>query len=390
MNKNPVSFLLLVSFFLLAFNTQGGNNGTSINKDGGKFALKTVVIDAGHGGHDVGCIGSHVHEKEVTLAIALKLGKLIESNFNDVKVIYTRKTDVFIGLGERAEIANSNKADLFISIHCNSAHKNAYGTETFVMGIHKTEDNLSVAKRENSSVLLEKDYEVKYDGFDPKSPESHIIFSLYQNTFLNHSLSFASKIENEFKKGGRFSRGVKQAGFLVLFKTTMPSVLIESGFLTNSNEHKILSSSKGQEDVAKAIFNAFGEYKAEMEMSASAKSAPAVLASKDGMVQIDKPAEKPATKENITPADTYFSVQFTTSSKPLSLSSGKLKDLKDVHREEVNKNLYRYMIGKYADLEEARAAQAEMKKKGFKDAFITGYVNGKRTSVQKVESALEK
>ncbi|MGI8893014.1 MAG: N-acetylmuramoyl-L-alanine amidase [Bacteroidia bacterium] len=392
MNNTPVLLLLFISFFLFSFSANDGNKYSSKTKDNNKYLLKTIVIDAGHGGHDVGCMGSHAHEKNVTLAIALKLGKLIEDNFDDVKVIYTRKTDVFIGLGERAEIANSNKADLFISIHCNSAkNKSAYGTETFVMGIHKTEDNLSVAKRENASVLLEKDYEIKYDGFDPKSPESHIIFSLYQNTFLSHSLSFASKVEHQFKNNGRFSRGVKQAGFLVLFRTTMPSVLIEAGFLSNSGEHKFLASEKGQEDVAAGILNAFREYKSEMEHSASGKGQTTVLASKDAMITTESPSAKPKSEPKAAKneASAYFSVQFTTSSKPLSLSSGKLKNVKDVHLEEVNKSLYRYMSGKFTDLDEAKKVQAELKKQGFSDAFITGYANGKRTSVQKVESFIK-
>lgn len=395
MKSIPVSFLLIISIFLFSFSVNDGKKSPSRAREGGKYALKTVVIDAGHGGHDVGCQGSHSHEKDVTLAIALKLGKLIETDFEGVKVIYTRKTDVFIGLDERAAIANNHKADLFISIHCNSGPRSAYGTETFVMGLHKTEDNLSVAKRENSSVLLEKDYEIKYDGFDPKSPESHIIFSLYQNTFLNHSLLFASKVENQFKEKGRFSRGVKQAGFLVLFRTTMPSVLIESGFLTNNNEHKFLSSAKGQDEIASGIFYAFKDYKSEMELSASAKGETTVLASKDGMIPNSDSSGKPGETSNTSSAEAsestaYFSIQITTSAKPLSLSSGKFKNISDVRMEEVNKNLYRYLVGKFTDLSEAKKIQTEMKKEGFKDAFVTGYSNGKRTSVPQVQSALKK
>ena len=395
MKSIPVSFLLFVSIFLFSFSVNDGKKSSSKIRNDGKYSLKTVVVDAGHGGHDVGCLGSHSHEKDVTLAIALKLGKLIETNFEDVKVIYTRKTDVFIGLDERAAIANNHKADLFISIHCNSGPKKAYGTETFVMGLHKTEDNLSVAKRENSSVLLEKDYEIKYDGFDPKSPESHIIFSLYQNTFLNHSLLFAAKVENQFKEKGRFSRGVKQAGFLVLFRTTMPSVLIESGFLTNINEHKFLSSSKGQDEIASGIFYAFKDYKAEMELSASAKGETTVLASKDGMIPTSDSSGNPKKTPSTTNAEAaeaiaFFSIQITTSGKPLSLSSGKFKNIKDAWMEEVNKSLYRYLVGKFTDLNDAKRIQAELKKEGFKDAFITGYSNGKRTSVKQVESALKK
>jgi N-acetylmuramoyl-L-alanine amidase len=234
---------------------------------GGPYRLKTVVIDAGHGGHDAGCLGASAKEKDVALAIALKLGQYIEETFPDVKVIYTRKTDVFIELMERAAIANKAKADLFISIHCNaSPNKAAYGTETYAMGLHVSEANLNVAKRENSVILLEENYETNYDGFDPKSTEAYIIFSLYQNVNIDKSLSLASKIQTQFEERvKRFNRGVKQAGFIVLYKTNMPSILIETGFLSNPQEEKFLASDEGQVNVASAIFRAFREYKSEME-----------------------------------------------------------------------------------------------------------------------------
>lgn len=256
MKKTLVIILMLVSPMLLSVQ-QGGRTG---------YKIKTVVIDAGHGGHDHGCKGSGSKEKDVALKIALKLGKLIEENMDDVKVIYTRKTDVFVELHERAEIANRNKADLFICIHCNGGSKVAYGTETFVMGLHKSEDNLAVSKRENESVLLEKDYKTKYDGFDPNSPESNIIFNLYQNAYRDKSLIFASKVQYQFtEKAGRFDRGVKEAGFVVLWRTAMPSVLIETGFLTNPREEKYMVNDKNQLTLATCLFNAFKEYKIDME-----------------------------------------------------------------------------------------------------------------------------
>lgn len=231
-----------------------------------EYRLRTVVIDAGHGGHDSGCLGGSAKEKHVALSVALKLGKMIEDNFPDVKVIYTRKTDVFIPLHQRAEIANKNKADLFICIHCNSGGKGAYGVETYVMGLHKTEENLTVARRENASVLLEEDYKKQYEGFDPNSPEANIIFNLYQNQFLNQSLEFASNIQNQVVDyAGRHNRGVRQAGFLVLFKTAMPSVLVETGFLTHDEEEKYLLSEKGQTNMATSIYRAFREYKIDTE-----------------------------------------------------------------------------------------------------------------------------
>ncbi|MEA3495984.1 MAG: N-acetylmuramoyl-L-alanine amidase [Bacteroidota bacterium] len=232
-----------------------------------KFHVKTIVIDAGHGGKDPGAISAGIKEKDVALSIAKKLGDIIEENLDDVKVIYTRKTDVFIGLYERARIANNQSANVFISIHCNAVRStNAYGTETFVMGVHKNEKNLSVAMKENSVIKMEENYLDKYDGFDPSSPEAHIIFSLVQNAYTEQSLNLASKIEDQFKnRVHRKSRGVKQAGFLVLWETTMPSVLIETGFLSNANERKYLTSDIGQVYIASAIFRAFRNFKTELE-----------------------------------------------------------------------------------------------------------------------------
>lgn len=239
--------------------------GSSFKAGQKKYEIKTIVIDAGHGGHDTGCLGSSAKEKDIALDISLKLGKLIQENYPNVKVIYTRKNDVFVELHERAEIANRNKADLFICIHANSGGS-AYGTETFVLGLHRAEENLNVSKRENSAILMEKDYKTKYDGFDPNSPEANIIFRLYQSTYLSQSLLFAAKVQDQLNDyAGRLNRGVKQAGLLVLARTSMPGVLIETGFLTNRDEEKYLLSSKGQNQIATAIYRAFKEYKIDME-----------------------------------------------------------------------------------------------------------------------------
>jgi N-acetylmuramoyl-L-alanine amidase len=231
------------------------------------FKLETIVIDPGHGGKDPGTLGKKAKEKDVALKISLKLGKYIEKNFPDVKVIYTRKDDRYVALDERAEIANRNKAQLFICIHANSLPgAPAYGTETYVMGLHKDKGNFEVAKRENSVILMDENYEQRYEGFDPKSPESYILFTLSQSVYHESSLKFAQKLEQQFKtKAGRFSRGVKQAGFLVLWRTAMPSVLIETGFLSNSKEEGFLLSDDGQDLIASGIFRAFKEYKTEIE-----------------------------------------------------------------------------------------------------------------------------
>lgn len=230
------------------------------------YPIKTVVIDAGHGGNDPGCLGKQSQEKNVALQISLKLGEYIKKNFKDIDIIYTRDSDKFVELHERANLANKNRADLFISVHCNAGSSGIYGTETYTMGLHRTEANLKVSEFENQVILLEKNYKQNYDGFDPNSPESYIIFSLFQNANIEKSLLLASKVEQKFKDNEKLtSRGVKQAGFLVLYKTTMPSILIETGFLTNKNEEKFLASTEGQENVASSIFKAFKEYKDEIE-----------------------------------------------------------------------------------------------------------------------------
>ena len=258
---NLVKNIVGLSFFLILFVISGFQpSGISDGK------VRTVVIDAGHGAHDNGCHGRASNEKNVALKVALEVGKLIEENVPDVKVVYTRKSDVFIELIDRAGIANKNNADLFISIHCNSGPSAAYGTETFTMGLHTSQGNLEVAKRENAVILQEENYKKNYGGYDPKSPQSHILFSLYQSAYMDNSLRFASKVEDQFRERvGRHSRGVKQAGFLVLWKSAMPSVLIETGFLTNPSEEKFLNDITGQSYIASGIYRAFKEYKQELE-----------------------------------------------------------------------------------------------------------------------------
>lgn len=227
----------------------------------------TVVIDAGHGGKDAGALGLVTKEKHINLAVALALGKMITDNCPDVKVIYTRKTDVFVDLDERAAIANRAKADLFISIHTNSTASglkgtSANGTETYTLGMHRANDNLAVAKRENSVIMLEKDYEQKYEGFDPRKSESYIIFELMQDRNMASSVNLARHIQNQFQQTARrVNKGVYQAGFLVLRQTSMPSVLIELGYINNASEEAFLNSGDGQQKMAQSIFNAFRQYR---------------------------------------------------------------------------------------------------------------------------------
>jgi len=270
-----IALLLLITDCIAAHSVDNDSKQTAVVNRIIKFdierltgvgELDKIVIDAGHGGKDHGCSGAHSKEKFIVLDIAKKLGQLLRSYHPEIEIIYTRETDVFIPLDTRIQIANKNKADLFISIHANYISK-AYvrGTETYVMGLHRAEDNLAVAKRENSSILYESDYQSTYGGYDPNSPEAHILLSMYQNAYLDKSINFATKIENSFSTRTPLkSRGVKQAGFLVLRKATMPSTLIETGFLSSSDDEAYLMSSNGQDEVADAILKAITEYKREI------------------------------------------------------------------------------------------------------------------------------
>lgn len=223
-----------------------------------------LVIDAGHGGKDPGAVGAISKEKDINLKVALALGKLVEDNLKDVKVVYTRKTDVFVELDARAGIANANKADLFISIHTNASagNKTVKGTETYTLGMHRAASNLEVAKRENSAIMLEKNYEERYEGFNPKSSESYIIFELMQDEYMKQSVSLAGNIQKEFANTAkRNNRGVYQAGFLVLRATSMPSCLVELGYISTPDEERYLNSQEGVSNLSKSIFNAVKQYK---------------------------------------------------------------------------------------------------------------------------------
>jgi N-acetylmuramoyl-L-alanine amidase len=221
----------------------------------------TVVIDAGHGGKDPGTLGSSCKEKDIVLAIALRLGALVKEEQPDVKVIYTRNTDEFIELNRRADIANKAKANLFISLHADHAETSTVkGASTFTLGQNRSAENMAIAKRENSVILREDNYKESYEGFDPNSPESYIMFEFMQSNYMDQSIRFASKIQNQFKKDGRQDRGVRQDVFLVLRNTSMPSALIEVGFLSNPDEERFLKSSEGQDQVAHSIYKGFAEF----------------------------------------------------------------------------------------------------------------------------------
>ena len=259
-----------------------------------------MVIDAGHGGKDPGALGKHSMEKDIALSIALKTGAYIEKYLPDVEVIYTRKTDIFIGLQTRADIANKEEADLFISIHCNANNSSKpYGTETYIMGLHKSQANLEVAKLENAAMLKEENYADMYDGFNPNNDEDYITLTLFQNSFQENSTIMASKVQRQFKERVNLrDRGVHQAGFWVLYKTAMPGVLIETGYLTNSRDEAFLRTEDGQVYIASAIYRAFKEYKQEIESG-----------------NIDKPIITNATPVDEKKDEVIFKVQFAVSKK---------------------------------------------------------------------------
>lgn len=337
--------------------------------------LHTVVIDAGHGGDDVGCLGSNSHEKDIALAISLKLGKYLEEKFENLNVIYTRKTDVFVELGERASIANRAKADLFICIHANSASSSAFGTETFVMGNAKTDANMKAAQRENAAILLEDNYKEKYENFDPNSPESYIAMTLMQSAYQNHSIGFAEKVQQQFRERvGRKDRGVKMAPFLVLHQTTMPSVLIETGFLTNPAEEKFLMSELGQDYMASAIYRAFKEYKNELEGKSE------LIVDDNVETKANQKKSSVKTHEHIDEEALVFKVQLATTTTKVETSAENFKGLNDVECYEAG-GLFRYTYGQASNWESANVLEEEAKANGYNDAFIVAFYNNKRIGV---------
>lgn len=359
--------------------------------------VRVVVLNAGHGGTDPGCHGVKHLEKEVALSITLKVGKYIEENLKDVKVVYTRKNDMFVPLGEIASHANKNNADLFVCIHCNAAvNKQVYGSETYVMGLHKTKGNLDVAKRENAAILYEEDYKRKYEGFDPNSDEANIIFNMYQNAFLEQSLSYASKVQAEFKKNKNLTdKGVKQAGFLVLWKTSMPSVLIETGFLTNAEEEKYLGSQKGQDQIAFAIYKAFKNYKAEVEEYDAGPENEVRPRITEEQVEVFDQHITHLTNDSIKiktqpiEQNIVFKIQIANSSKKIPLNSTKFIAAKGVEEIEEDKT-FKYLTGNFKTIDEAFAEQRRLRKEGFKDAFTVAFVNGKKTSMKEVNEIMDK
>lgn len=320
-----------------------------------------VVIDAGHGGHDPGALGKDSKEKDLTLSMALCLEKMIQKQYPDVDVLLTRETDVFIPLFRRIQFANEENADLFLSIHCNYiANAKTRGTETFVMGLHRAEENLAVAKRENASILLEHNYQENYDGYDPNSVEGHIMMSMYQNAYLEKSIEFAALVEKSFENM-QFSksRGVKQAGFAVLRRASMPAVLVEAGFLSNEEEEKFLLSEAGQQKICQAMMEAVGHFVTSKKKEWEASK-----------VVISKNKENPDTG-NSTEAGYRVQIAAMKAVKA-DMDSAELRKIGTLYVVE-DKDLIKYMVGSYDNVSEANAAKEKLKKLGYTGAFLVKY-----------------
>jgi N-acetylmuramoyl-L-alanine amidase len=379
LQKNAIRVFLLAALFLISDNIIWGQT----NK------IKTIVIDAGHGGHDPGCHGAQNNEKEVCLSMALKLGALIKERYPDIKIIYTRSTDVFVELAERANIANRNNADLFICIHANAGSTTAYGSETYVLGLHRTDAQQKVAERENASIALEDDKGAKYRSYD-LTPDGIIALQFQLAVFHRQSILFAEMIQKEFKRIGRYDRGVKQAGFLVLYKTTMPSVLIETAFLPNPAEEKLIGTAEGQQKMAQSMFQAFVNYKNATEGKTVVGGTTTQQPTNDNNQALNnptKPVEIP--KETIKEQGLVFRVQIETSNKAIPVKSSHFKGLEIFEYQD--NTLFKYCTGTFPnDLQAAKNYKNELIQKGFPHAFVVAFLDGERISIEKAIKLAEK
>lgn len=363
-----------------------------------------VVIDAGHGGNDPGCLGLTLKEKDVNLDVALKVGKLISENCPDVQVIYTRKTDVFIELYRRAQIANNNHADLFISFHCNASENHAgNGVETYVMGLAKSEANQAVARKENAAMLMEKNYQNNYDGFNPNSPESSVIFSLYSSAYLNNSISMASKVQKNLVAASHLTdRGVKQAGYWVLYKVAMPSILIEMGFLTNPTDDAFLSKKNNLDKYAIGIYNAFASYASGItgtsykHLPGSGYTPPSEpkpepkpeVKVEEKIVEKTEAIELPKETVESSETEVRFKVQFLASPDKISDNDKRLKAVSNVGCYQEN-GLWKYTSGNERTYEAAAEILTQVKKT-YSDAFMIAFDGDKKISVSEARTLLKK
>lgn len=335
-----------------------------------------VVLDAGHGGHDPGNMGNGYKEKDIALKIVLDVGSQLEKNPN-IKVIYTRDKDVFVDLFERGQIANKAKADLFVSVHCNSHKSEAHGTETFVLGTHKNQTNFEVAKKENSVIFLESDYKSKYGNFDPNSPESVMSILISQEEYLDQSIMLASLIQKRFTtKLKRHNRGVKQAGFIVLHQTVMPSVLVEVGFLTYKEEGAYLNSQSGQKDMANSITSAILEYKHSLDGNVGNFEFEDPIPEEETIESTTIPNE---TEETIIGSIT-FKVQIAATSRAIEPNPNNFKGLKNITREKEG-GLFKYFYGNTSNYNNVKALEEEAINKGYKSCFIVAFKDTKKISL---------
>ena len=350
--KHLVLFFVLSLFFSNPFETISQND---------KFI---VVIDAGHGGKDPGGVANGYREKDVALNVSLLLGKLLSNN--EIKVVFTRKKDVFIGLWKRGKIANNAKADFFISIHCNTVTSSKpYGTETFVLGLHANKQNLEIAKKENAVILLEDDYKKRYEGFDPNSEESVLGLTLLQEENLDKSFSLAAEIQQNFSQNlKRKNRGVKQAGFVVLHQTYMPSVLVELGFLSNKNEGKFLNSKSGQQKMAKEIARSIKKYYNQLKLNT-------VVVNDQISIENSK-VDAIIRDEDKLEEEVVFKIQIASSKNKIQLKSYNFKGLKNVQRVKVG-SYYKYYFGVTTIYNKVKNSLLKAKSKGYSDAYIAAF-----------------
>lgn len=387
---NPINYKLL-GYFIFFF----GWHFINIQAQSKPF---TIVLDAGHGGHDSGNLGTKRYdksEKDIALEVTLKVGAILNDEAKDIKVLYTRTTDVYPDLWQRAKIANESNADFFISIHCNFFKNNASGTETFVLGLNRNSTNLEVAKRENDVILLEKDHEKHYQ-YDPNAPESIIGLTLMQEEYLDKSIELAQTVEDLFvSQVGRSSRGVKQAGLIVLHQTYMPSVLIEIGFLSNKEEEDFLNTQSGQLKIANAIVDAIKKYKlhttqnevdiytVKPAINNDEKKSDNIIIAKKNVIVSKKDIVETKKETQATDSIVYFKVQLAAGTNKLEPNPNNFKGLKDVERLKTG-SIYKYYIGNSNDYKEIETLRLKAREKGYKSAFIVAFKNNRQIDLENI------
>lgn len=373
--------LILITLSLLIFVNTLTLYGQSTSD---KYKINTIVIDPGHGGKDPGAVSAWGKESHLVLAVSKKFGKLVQEHYPDMKVIYTRTDDSFVDLYKRAQIANDAKADFFICIHANSfKNSTPYGTETFVIGQEVTDENMYVVKKENSVILQEDNYLETYGGFDPNADETWIVLELFQSSHIEQSLKLAEYIQQSFKNDlKRYDRGVKQAPFLVLWKTTMPSILTEIGFITNPDDAKFLFSEEGQNQIAESLFKAFQKYKTEYEKSVEQDF------KDEQLLDIKTTDNQDTITKDINKDDIVFKVQIASSKKQIKIEPGNFKGLSDVEEIYID-NSYKYTVGNETDYNKIINKQKEIRKY-YPDAFVIAIKNGEKIPLKQALKEIKK